>query len=219
MTLEPTYQPKTGTRAVVFTDLDGTLLDHETYAWAAAIPALDALKARGCWCWRASKTAPRSRSARGARPGDAPAIVENGAGSWRPGAEAWEDGAYRRLRTALEALPKEPAGAFSRLRRHVGLRSGRDHGAVPRGGRPRPDPAVFRARDLVGRCRDPRTLSRRAGGAGDRARRGGRFLTLSLGATKADRMEEIAAALGATTTLALGDAPNDIEMLEAASAG
>ncbi|MEM7522055.1 MAG: mannosyl-3-phosphoglycerate phosphatase, partial [Pseudomonadota bacterium] len=29
----------------VFTDLDGTLLDHETYHWTAAAPALAALAA------------------------------------------------------------------------------------------------------------------------------------------------------------------------------
>ena len=34
-------------RLVVFTDLDGTLLDHQTYSHALAQPALDALKASG----------------------------------------------------------------------------------------------------------------------------------------------------------------------------
>lgn len=29
---------------LVFTDLDGTLLDHDTYSWEAARPALDRLK-------------------------------------------------------------------------------------------------------------------------------------------------------------------------------
>ncbi len=51
------------------------------------------------------------------------------------------------------------------------------------------------------------------------ARSGGRFLTLSFGATKAGRMAEIAARYGAETTVALGDAPNDREMLEAATHG
>jgi hypothetical protein len=32
---------------VVFSDLDGTLLDHETYSFDAARPGLDALKSRG----------------------------------------------------------------------------------------------------------------------------------------------------------------------------
>lgn len=35
------------TRLVVFTDLDATLLDHSTYQWEAAAPALRALRGRG----------------------------------------------------------------------------------------------------------------------------------------------------------------------------
>ena len=34
-------------RYVIFTDLDGTLLDADTYSWAAATPALEALRASG----------------------------------------------------------------------------------------------------------------------------------------------------------------------------
>ena len=33
-------------RLVIFSDLDGTLLDHDNYSWAAAKPALDRLKAQ-----------------------------------------------------------------------------------------------------------------------------------------------------------------------------
>ena len=54
---------------------------------------------------------------------------------------------------------------------------------------------------------------------GIQAVQGGRFLTLSFGADKAARMDEIARAYGAPPTLALGDAPNDIAMIEAADRG
>jgi mannosyl-3-phosphoglycerate phosphatase len=37
---------KNGKRLVIFTDLDGTLLDRETYSWTEAQPALEAVKAR-----------------------------------------------------------------------------------------------------------------------------------------------------------------------------
>ncbi|WP_330848807.1 HAD hydrolase family protein [Mangrovicoccus ximenensis] len=57
------------------------------------------------------------------------------------------------------------------------------------------------------------------GELGISARSGGRFLTLSFGATKAGRMAEIAARYGAKTVVALGDAPNDREMIEAATHG
>ena len=32
---------------IVFTDLDGTLLDHDTYSWQEAAPALEALRIKG----------------------------------------------------------------------------------------------------------------------------------------------------------------------------
>jgi len=54
---------------------------------------------------------------------------------------------------------------------------------------------------------------------GVHARWGGRFRKLSLGRTKSDAIAEIIAYFGPRHTLALGDAPNEIEMLEAAHAG
>jgi mannosyl-3-phosphoglycerate phosphatase len=208
-------------RAVVFTDLDGTLLDHDTYAWDAAVPALDALKAAGVpLVLASSKTAAEIAELHaGLGLGETPAIVENGAGLFRPGADGGDDSAYRNLRRALEALPKELRVFF------------RGFG----------DMSAYEVADITGLSRDAAALARTRqhsepglwagdaatleaflaalGAQGIAARRGGRFLTLSFGATKADRMAEIADALGATTSLALGDAPNDVEMLEAADAG
>jgi mannosyl-3-phosphoglycerate phosphatase len=51
------------------------------------------------------------------------------------------------------------------------------------------------------------------------AQQGGRFLTLSSGRTKADGMEQVLNHYRTATSLALGDAPNDIGMLEAAAYG
>ena len=45
------------------------------------------------------------------------------------------------------------------------------------------------------------------------------FLTLSFGKTKADQMAVVISRLKPRYTVALGDAPNDVEMLEAADAG
>ena len=55
--------------------------------------------------------------------------------------------------------------------------------------------------------------------AGLHARRGGRFLTLSHGKTKADAMAEVIDRMNPRQTLALGDAPNDIEMIQTADRG
>lgn len=221
MTQDP--MPRAGHRAgaVVFTDLDGTLLDHESYSWAAAAPALDALKARAVpLVLASSKTAAEIAPLHAALGlGDTPAIVENGAGIWRPGAASDDDSAYRRLRRVLEGLPKELRvyfrgfGDMSAF--EVAELTGLSREAAARArARQHSEPGLWSG--------DAPTLERFLGtleAAGLAARQGGRFLTLSFGATKADRMAEIATDLGATTTLALGDAPNDIEMLETATAG
>ena len=66
---------------IVFTDLDGTLLDHETYRFDAALPALETLAARGVPLVLAtSKTAAEIGPIRQALGRDVPAIVENGGG-------------------------------------------------------------------------------------------------------------------------------------------
>jgi mannosyl-3-phosphoglycerate phosphatase len=73
------------------------------------------------------------------------------------------------------------------------------------------EPGVWSG-DATGRAQFIATLAEQ----GVTAREGGRFLTLGLGATKAARMREVCAGLGRDRILALGDAPNDTEMLEAA---
>ena len=58
---------------------------------------------------------------------------------------------------------------------------------------------------------------------GVQMRRGGRFLTLSMGGSKGARMTEIIARYATSDStprsMALGDAPNDIEMIETADIG
>lgn len=204
----------------VFTDLDGTLLDHDTYSFAAAQPALDRLSAaRIPVILTSSKTAAEIIVLhRQMGLGAAPVIVENGAGIVDPTqGNTADDTAYRKIRTALAALPdrsafrgfgdmsddevaqitglSQPAAALARQRCHS-------------------EPGLW-AGDDAGLDRFLAALSDR----GIAARRGGRFLTLSLGRTKADAMHDCKTRLGATTTIALGDAPNDIEMLETADYG
>ncbi len=83
MVLAPTDPP----RLLVFSDLDGTLLDHDSYRWAPARPALDGLKARGraAGAGELARPPPRSRCCT-ASSGSArtPAIVENGGGGVSP---------------------------------------------------------------------------------------------------------------------------------------
>ena len=74
-----------GARLVVFTDLDGTLLDHATYSFAEARPGLFRLKRAGIplvLC--TSKTRAEVEPLRALLGNDAPFIVENGGAVFIP---------------------------------------------------------------------------------------------------------------------------------------
>lgn len=72
-------------RYVVFTDLDGTLLDADTYSWAAATPALEALRASGIpLILVSSKTRAEIEPLRRRLQHRDPFIVENGAAVFVP---------------------------------------------------------------------------------------------------------------------------------------
>ena len=214
---------------VVVTDLDGTLLDHDSYRWDAARPALDALKARGIpLILSSSKTAAEIAPLRrelGFE--DCPAIVENGAGILEGGdPDADEDGGetpYGRLRALLDGLPANLRQSFRGFGdwtvEEVATRTGMDAESAARARARRfSEPGLWSGSDA-----DLQAFLAELQTSGVSARRGGRFLTLSFGADKADRMAEIvpryAAGENNPTVIALGDAPNDIGMLEAADIG
>ena len=65
---------------LIFSDLDGTLLDHDDYRWQPAGPALAKLRAAGIpLVLNSSKTLPEIRALREELGNTAPFIVENGA--------------------------------------------------------------------------------------------------------------------------------------------
>lgn len=65
---------------IIFTDLDGTLLDHQTYSWQAAKPALARINAAAIpLVLSSSKTAAEIRALRVELGNKEPYIVENGA--------------------------------------------------------------------------------------------------------------------------------------------
>lgn len=72
---------------IVFTDLDGTLLDHHNYSHAAALPALQRLASEGCpVIFNTSKTAAEVRIFREELQNRHPFIVENGSAVYLPAA-------------------------------------------------------------------------------------------------------------------------------------
>lgn len=66
-------------RLLVATDLDATLLDHQTYSYDAALPAIEHLKAQGCpIVFNSSKTQAEQAILRDALKIQDPFIIENG---------------------------------------------------------------------------------------------------------------------------------------------
>lgn len=205
---------------LVFTDLDGTLIEHDSYSWAPARPALDALRRIGAGVVMASsKTAPEIASLQSDLDlKQWPAIVENGAGLLSSKA-ATQGADYDALRAALDTVPKPLRAHYrgfgdmsvSEVARITGLPV---DAATLACCRSFSEPGLWDGSD--GDLQDFLAALREAGVF---AREGGRFLTLSFGATKADRIAGITAELKPRYTVSLGDAPNDLEMLEATDFG
>jgi mannosyl-3-phosphoglycerate phosphatase len=70
---------------LIFTDLDGTLLDQDTYSWKAARPALHRLRRRSVpWVLVTSKTRAEAELWRHRLGNEHPFIVENGGAAFIP---------------------------------------------------------------------------------------------------------------------------------------
>ena len=203
---------------LVFSDLDGTLLSHHDYSWAPAEAGLRALRRLGAGVILAtSKTAAEVAPLRAAIGfDDWPAIVENGGGLLEPGQESISDaGSYPDLRARLATLPRGFRGFGDMTAAQIANETGLAPEAAARAkARQYSEPGLW-----TGSEPDLTRFLDAARAAGLTARRGGRFLTLSLGGTKADRMDELLRRYGPRHSIALGDAPNDVEMLERAEVG
>ncbi len=207
---------------LVFTDLDGTLIDHDTYGFSPALPALEALKNISAGLVLASsKTAPEISSLRqevGCE--NWPAIVENGAGLLPPNVTECADALeYQTVRSALDALPKD-------LRAHfLGFGDVSAQGVVDMTGLSIDAAALAQDRSFSepglwsGTPTEKEAFLEELAKKGISAQQGGRFLTLSLGHNKVDQMRSLIDTHKPRHTIALGDAPNDIAMLEYADTG
>lgn len=215
---------------VVFTDLDGTLLDHETYSFDAAREALALLERHAIPLVLAtSKTAAEVAPLQKALGIVEPAIVENGAGvccpsGYFPAPPALPSQIDRReiLRRLDRVEPRFRAG-FSGFHdwsaEEVSARTGLSLEAAERAcDRHWSEPGLWSG--------TPADLDAfMAAISPIRAVQGGRFLTLTGGATKADAMRALCRAYAERApdteivTVALGDAPNDEEMIGAADFG
>lgn len=198
-------------RLLILTDLDGTLLDHETYDATPARPMLGRLAAAGHPVILASSKTRAEIAGIQAELGLThwPAVVENGAALAEDG---FDDRGWQRIRATLAELAAPFRGFGDMTVAEVARITGLPPEAAARAKRrEHSEPGLWQG-SAAGREAFIRALLDR----GISARSGGRFLTLSLGGTKADRMADLRARFRPGLVIALGDAPNDAEMLMAA---
>ncbi len=231
-------QPPEATNRLVFTDLDGTLLDHDDYGYRDALPLLEELEQRGIpVVFVSSKTRAEIEQLRGELGNRHPFVVENGAAAfvpkgyfgasppgtverdgyhvieWCPPRQRWLDEL-----AALEAEYGDEFDSFSRagvegVQRMTGLEG---EAAARACAREYSEPVLWlgtpeREQDFVTRLR----------GRGAEVLRGGRFFSVG---GKSDKGRAVvwlrdqyrAARAGEVEDLAAGDSANDVAMLEEA---
>jgi mannosyl-3-phosphoglycerate phosphatase len=206
---------------LIFTDLDGTLLDHDSYGYADAEPALKELRRRGIpLVLASSKTRLEMTEIHRELDLDAPFICENGAAICEPDGEP-------------EALAMARAGVLevlARLRRDydfsfTGFNDCTDSDIAALTGLPPDRAALAAAREYSEPILWRDTPARRdlflqlLSESGLQAQQGGRFLAISGPCDKAAAMAMVTERYvnrAGLTTVALGDSPNDLAMLAAA---
>jgi mannosyl-3-phosphoglycerate phosphatase len=218
---------------LVFTDLDGTLLDRETYAWEDARPALDHLARRGIpWVMVTSKTRAEVEYWRRETGNRHPFIVENGGAAYVPAGyfpfviaggvrrgdwDVLEWGTpYARLVEGLACASRDAACA---VRGFHGMAAGE---VAELCGMPRAQAELARQREydepfLVPDPACEAALNAAIEARGLRVTRGGRFRHILGDNDKARAVAAVTALFarqyGALRTIGLGDAPNDAPFL------
>jgi len=211
---------------LVITDLDGTLLDHDTYSFAEAQPALDLLSRLGVpVIFASSKTRAEILMWRQLMDNRHPFISENGGAVFYPpgyfpdGPEADIFGdPYPDLLRALEEASEEsgcPATGFARMSVQDVARECGMTPAMARLARQREFDEPFLAHD---QDRLDALLSAIAS-RGKRYTRGGRFYHITGNHDKAAAVRKLAERFRAITpdvvTIGLGDGLNDAQFLNA----
>lgn len=222
------------TKLLIFTDLDGTLLDHETYSYEPARPALEAIKARSIpLIFATSKTASEISALFPDLELSWPAIVENGAGIWRPekslkgSEEQTVPGSipYSQILDMLDDLPSNLRDAFTGFSnlnvQEIADLTGLALDAARRAkARDWSEPGLWRGSEED--FKDFRVAVRSMGLT---VIKGGRFVHVLANTNKAEQMAVLTKEFAGgdagqpIVTAALGDAPNDRDMLEAADYG
>ena len=219
---------------VIFTDLDGTLLSEVDYDPGPAQPALDRCRRNGIpvvFC--SSKTAAEIIELRKTLHNPDPFICENGGAVYLPATSFPEKDVPTRREGDFEIIP---IGApVTRLRTALKEAAARS-GAVVKGmgemdleevcrltGLNAAEAALARRRaydePFILISGDPDALEREIRAAGYTMTRGGRFFHILGGSDKGKAVHVLTdlfrRRFGTVTTVAIGDAPNDLAMFEA----
>lgn len=222
-------------RTIVFTDLDGTLLSHDSYSWEGARPALELLRRRQIplvFC--TSKTRSEVRSLRKAIGNNDPFIVENGGVVVIPAHQSSPSipRKKKRGRTLLLGQPYEHViAALRKIARKTGVRVRGFHQmsakeVVDRTGLSLKEASLARQRETGepflfqdATQREMRSFIRVAHEGGYTVQRGGRFWHFSAGCDKGLALSAVVSyfrMLWRTEirTIALGNSANDLPMLQ-----
>jgi mannosyl-3-phosphoglycerate phosphatase len=206
------------------TDLDGSLLDHDSYSWAAAEPALDVLRQSGCrLVLNSSKTAAEMRLLQQRLDLDDPFICENGAALCRANKEGGIDilKSYGPPRSAvLEVLADLRREGY----RFRGFSDMDVTGIAAATGLARPEAALAAQRLYTEPLQwldddgQREAFATRLAERGLRAQRGGRFLTVGGDTDKGRPLPDLARFfdMGTAVVIAIGDSLNDLPMFDAA---
>lgn len=221
---------------LIFTDLDGTLLDHDTYSFEPARPALERLRqTRTPWVLVSSKTRTELEEIRRRLGHQGPFVSENGGAIFLPrGLDlpapegAIPQGHYRVI--VLGSPAKEIAQAFDALASHYPIRAlsrMSDEEVMRLTGLGLEEARAARQREFGEAfvADDPslseKSLAEAAAPWGLRVSRGGRFWHLMGRSDKGRAVRTLEAIYRRrhphVVTVALGDAPNDAPMLAAAN--
>ena len=211
---------------LVFTDLDGTLLDHDNYSWAPATAALERLRQAGVpVIFNSSKTAAEQIVLRKQIGNEHPFVVENGAAVYVPRDGGYEIKRFGADRVRLIELAR-------RLRQERSLRFEGFSDWTPRQLASVADlPGEMAALALDRCCSEPllwqddeaslHWFQKRIEDQGLRLVRGGRFFHLMGRFDKSEALgwlrRRYASESQEPVTIALGDSPNDADMLDAAN--
>ena len=226
-------------KTVIFTDMDGTLLDHDTYSFDAAKPTLEALEARSIPVIpTTSKTFAEMLVLRETIGLNSPFIVENGAAAYiphgffdkKPCGTVWQDGFWCQPFISfkaywlkmLEVVKEEFDGLFTHFSQmsisDIQRATGLDEASASRAAqRQFGEPVLWQGNEEQKRAFISALTER-----GATILEGGRFIHVSGDCNKGHALtwfmqEYERQNVTATQSIALGDGNNDVAMLEAAT--